>query len=136
MNLIAIQNKTCATSRYTENIRIQNMTNPENIAWSFTTTHSSNWHPLPSMSHMLDVSLFDMNPGSHHLMSRFFHLVNSLLLFFVFRQMTGHIWQSAFVALLHDGKTEKVIRHFKTALKIQPNYIGARQNLQMGERQY
>jgi tetratricopeptide (TPR) repeat protein len=49
---------------------------------------------------MLDVSLFDMHPGGHHLMSLFFHLANSLLLFFVFRQMTGKIWQSAFVAAL------------------------------------
>jgi hypothetical protein len=84
----------------TENIRIQSGINLNNIAWSFTTTHSSNWHPLTWMSHMLDVSLFDMHPGSHHLVSLFFHLVNSLLLFFVFRQMTGDIWQSAFVAAL------------------------------------
>jgi tetratricopeptide (TPR) repeat protein len=41
-----------------------------------------------------------MHPGSHHLVSLFFHLANSLLLFFVFRQMTGDIWQSAFVAAL------------------------------------
>jgi hypothetical protein len=84
----------------TENIRTQRGINLENIAWSFTTTHSSNWHPLTWMSHMLDVSLFDLHPGSHHLVSLLFHLANSLLLFFVFRQMTGDIWQSAFVAAL------------------------------------
>ena len=84
----------------TENNRIQNGINMESIAWSFTTTHSSNWHPLTWMSHMLDVSLFDMHPGSHHLVSLFFHVFNSLLLFFVFRQMTGDLWQSAFVAAL------------------------------------
>ena len=84
----------------TENIRIQNGINLENIAWSFTTTHSSNWHPLTWMSHLLDVSLFDMHSGSHHLVSLFFHLLNSLLLFFAFRQMTADMWQSAFVAAL------------------------------------
>jgi tetratricopeptide (TPR) repeat protein len=84
----------------TENIRVRGGITLENIAWSFTTTHSSNWHPLTWMSHMLDVSLFGMHPGSHHLVSLFFHLANSLLLFFVFRQMTGDIWQSAFVAAL------------------------------------
>jgi hypothetical protein len=52
------------------------------------------------MSHMLDVTLFGMNPGSHHRVNVFFHLVNSLLLFFVFRQMTGNLWQSALVAAL------------------------------------
>ena len=84
----------------TENLRVKNGLNAENIVWSFTTTHSSNWHPLTWMSHMLDVSLFGMNPGSHHLVNVFFHLANSLLLFFVFRQMTGDLWQSAFVAAL------------------------------------
>ncbi|MEJ2730330.1 MAG: hypothetical protein P8185_17810 [Deltaproteobacteria bacterium] len=84
----------------TENVRVKSGINLENIAWSFTTTHASNWHPLTWMSHMLDVSLFGMHPGSHHLVSLFFHLVNSLLLFFVFRRMTGDIWQSAFVAAL------------------------------------
>jgi hypothetical protein len=84
----------------TDNIQVQGGMNLENIGWSFTTTYSSNWHPLTWMSHMLDVSMFDMHPGSHHLVSLFFHLVNSLLLFFVFRQMTGYVWQSAFVAAL------------------------------------
>jgi hypothetical protein len=84
----------------TENLQVKNGLNPENIAWSFSTTHSSNWHPLTWMSHMLDVSLFGINPGSHHLVNVFFHLANSLLLFFVFRQMTGDSWQSAFVAAL------------------------------------
>ena len=84
----------------TENTSIQSGINLENIVWAFTSTDSSNWHPLTWMSHMLDVSLFGLHPGSHHLVSLFFHLVNSLLLFFVFRQMTGDIWQSAFVAAL------------------------------------
>jgi hypothetical protein len=84
----------------TENLRVKNGLNLESIAWSFTTTHSSNWHPLTWMSHMLDISLFGMNPGSHHLVNVFFHLANSLLLFFVFRQMSGDLWQSAFVAAL------------------------------------
>ena len=84
----------------TENFHVRTGLNLENITWSFTTTHSSNWHPLTWMSHMLDVSLFGMNPGSHHLMNVFFHLLNSLLLFFVFRQLTGKIWQSAFVAVI------------------------------------
>jgi hypothetical protein len=72
----------------------------QGLFWSLLSTHSSNWHPLTWMSHMLDVSLFGMNSGSHHLVNVFFHLANSLLLFFVFRQMTGDVWQSAFVAAL------------------------------------
>ena len=96
----------------TENPRVKNGINWENIGWSFTTTHCSNWHPLTWMSHMLDVSLFGLNPGSHHLVNVFFHLANSLLLFFVFRQMTGKIWQSALVAALfaiHPLHVESVV---------------------------
>ena len=49
---------------------------------------------------MLDVELFGMNAGAHHLMNLFFHLLNSLLLYVVFRMMTARVWQSGIVALL------------------------------------
>lgn len=72
----------------------------DSIIWAFTTGHSSNWHPLTWLSHMLDFQMFGLWAGGHHLTSLFFHIVNVLLLFFVFRKMTGNIWQSAFVAAL------------------------------------
>jgi Tfp pilus assembly protein PilF len=49
---------------------------------------------------MLDVELFGMNAGAHHLTNLFFHILNSLLLFMVFRKMTAQVWQSGIVALL------------------------------------
>jgi protein O-mannosyl-transferase len=70
------------------------------IAWAFTNSHSSNWHPLTWLSHMLDWQMFGLWAGGHHLTSLFLHIVNSMLLFFVFRKMTGNIWQSGFVAAL------------------------------------
>ena len=84
----------------TENFRVQSGFNLDNIVWSFTTTHASNWHPLTWLSHMLDISLFGQDPGSHHLINLLFHIANSLLLFFVFWKMTGDEWQSGFVAAL------------------------------------
>ncbi len=72
----------------------------ENIAWSFTTTHAANWHPLTWLSHMSDVQLYGLAPGRHHLTNVFFHIVNTLLLFIVFRKMTGDLWRSGFVAAL------------------------------------
>ncbi len=72
----------------------------ESITWAFTTFHAGNWHPLTWLSHMLDYQLYGLNPGGHHITNLFFHIANSLLLFFVFRKMTGHFWQSAFLALL------------------------------------
>jgi Tfp pilus assembly protein PilF len=72
----------------------------ESVIWAFGSTHASNWHPLTWLSHMLDVELFGMNAGAHHLTNLFFHILNSLLLFIVFRKMTAEVWQSAIVALL------------------------------------
>jgi tetratricopeptide (TPR) repeat protein len=72
----------------------------DSIAWAFTTTHVANWHPLTWLSHMLDCELFDLNSGRHHLTSLFFHIANTLLLFWVLNRMTKAVWPSAFVAAL------------------------------------
>lgn len=83
----------------------------ESIRWAFTATHAANWHPLTWLSHILDVEFYGLNPGQHHLTNVIFHIANTLLLFFVFRQMSGKIWQSAFVAglfALHPLHVESV----------------------------
>ena len=49
---------------------------------------------------MLDVQLFGLNAGGHHLTSLLFHVVNTLLLFLTLVRMTGASWRSAFVAAL------------------------------------
>lgn len=72
----------------------------ESIKWSFTAMHASNWHPLTWLSHMLDCQIYGMNPGQHHLTNVLFHILNTLLLFLVFKRMTGDLWQSGFVAAL------------------------------------
>jgi len=72
----------------------------KNLLWAFTSSYASNWHPLTWLSHMLDVQLFGMNPGRHHLANLLFHIANTLLLFVVFKRMTGYLWQSAMVAAL------------------------------------
>ncbi len=70
------------------------------VAWAFTTGRCGNWHPLTWLSHMLDVQLFGLNPGGHHLTSLLLHTADTLLLFFLLKQMTGALWRSAFVAAL------------------------------------
>ena len=72
----------------------------ESLKWAFTSTHAANWHPLTWLSHMLDVQLFGLKAGWHHLMNLLFHIVNTLLLFLVLHRMTKALWQSAFVAAL------------------------------------
>jgi hypothetical protein len=70
------------------------------LKWAFTTTQGGLWHPLIWLSFMLDYQLFGLNPGGFHLVNLFFHMVNTILLFIIFRRMTGVLWQSAFVAAL------------------------------------
>jgi tetratricopeptide (TPR) repeat protein len=84
----------------TENVHVKTGVTWENIVWAFTSAHSNNWHPLTWISHMIDVQLFGLDPGKHHLVNVFIHIVNSLLLFLLFRVMTKSIWPSAFVAIL------------------------------------
>lgn len=70
------------------------------IAWAFSSTRASNWHPITWMSHMLDCHLFGLDSGAHHLSSVFLHLANSLLLFVALRAMTGRQGLSWLVAAL------------------------------------
>ena len=81
------------------------------IAWAFSFESSTYWHPLTWLSHMLGFQIFGFNPGMQHLINLFFHIANTLLLFFVLKRMTGALWQSAFVAglfALHPLNVESV----------------------------
>ena len=84
----------------TKNQYIRSGLTQDNILWAFTDAYEGNWHPLTWISHMLDVQLFGMSPGMHHLASVALHICNALLVFGVFRRMTGEIWKSDFVAAL------------------------------------
>ena len=70
------------------------------VASAFTSPHASNWHPLTTISHMLDCQLYGLNAGGHHATNIVLHTIAVLLLFAVLRQMTGTIWRSAIVAAL------------------------------------
>jgi len=72
----------------------------QSVAWAFTTGREANWHPLTWISHALDISLFGLNSGWHHVSNLVLHVLNTLLLFGVLRRMTGSIWRSAFVAAI------------------------------------
>jgi hypothetical protein len=72
----------------------------EGLIWAFTHSHASNWHPLTTLSHMLDCQLYGLNAGGHHLTNVILHTISVLLLFLVLKQMTGALWRSAFVAAL------------------------------------
>jgi Flp pilus assembly protein TadD len=99
-------------NRYvTENPTVQAGLTWQGVSWAFTTLHVSNWHPLTWLSHMLDVELFGVNPGAHHVVNAVFHAANAVLVFLVFVKVTGATWRSAFVAALfavHPTHVESV----------------------------
>ncbi len=95
----------------TENRYVQDGITLKGIAWAFSEPHAHNWHPLTWLSHMLDCQVFGLKPGPHHLVSLFFHIANTLLLFLILHRMTNALWQSAFVAglfALHPLHVESV----------------------------
>ena len=60
---------------------------------------------------MLDCELFELDAGRHHITNLVFHILNTLLLFVVLKQMTGGLWTSGFVAAafaLHSLHVESV----------------------------
>ncbi len=83
----------------------------EGVKWAFTTGHASNWHPITWISHQLDCTLFGTGSGGPHLVSLFWHLANTVLLFLAVRSLTGARWRSLAVAglfALHPLHVESV----------------------------
>ena len=94
----------------TENSGVQQGLTPQTIALAFRSSYG-NYHPLTWLSHMLDCQLYDLNPLGHHLTNLLFHILNTLLLFWVIKRMSGFIWHSAFIAAvfaLHPLHVESV----------------------------
>jgi len=83
-----------------ENDQVKKGLTIDSIWWAFSSMHVGNWHPVTWLSHMLDVELYGMNAGAHHLTNVVFHMLNSMLLFLLLHRMTGALWRSAMVAAL------------------------------------
>src|SRR6266446_6973623 len=114
------------------NPAIINGLTPGNVQWAFTHVHAANWHPLTTISHMLDCQLYRLQPWGHHLTNIFLHAAAVILLFFALRELTINgrarppgapkatdgpavrpyqVWSSAFVAALfaiHPLRVESV----------------------------
>ena len=70
------------------------------VFWAFTNTVGGNWHPLTTISHMLDCQMYGLQPSGHHFTNVLLHSAAVILLFLALRQMTAALWQSFFVAAL------------------------------------
>ena len=94
-----------------ENAQVSSGLSVHNLAWAFTHSHSENWHPLTTLTHMFDCQLYGLNASGHHFTNVFLQSVAVVLLFFALRQLTGSLWRSAFVAALfaiHPLRVESV----------------------------
>src|SRR5437867_6318403 len=81
-----------------ENPSITRGLSMDGVIGAFTHAHARNWHPLTTISHMLDCQLFGLKAGGHHFTNVLLHSIAVVLLFLVLRQMTDAFWRSAFVA--------------------------------------
>jgi tetratricopeptide (TPR) repeat protein len=82
------------------NPRITQGITVDGVIGAFTHAHAHNWHPLTTISHMLDCQIYGLKAGGHHLSNVLLHTIAVLLLFLVLKQMTGAFWRSVFVASL------------------------------------
>jgi protein O-mannosyl-transferase len=73
---------------------------PGNIAWAWTTTDGSNWHPLTWLSLQLDASLFGPGPFGFHLDNIVQHALSAAVLFWFLCRLTAAPVPSFAVAAL------------------------------------
>jgi protein O-mannosyl-transferase len=95
----------------TENPLVTGGITAENIKGAFTKPHFFMWHPLTTLSHMLDCEIFGLNPAGHHFVSLVLHIINALLLLWILNKFGSPIWLSTFLAgvfALHPIQVESV----------------------------
>ena len=51
------------------------------LVYAFTQPVVGNWHPVTTLSHILDCQLFGVNAGAHHLVNATIHAANAVLVF-------------------------------------------------------
>jgi tetratricopeptide (TPR) repeat protein len=81
------------------------------VGWALTGPHAKLWHPLTSLSHLLDTTLFGVVPGPPHLGNVALHAASAWACFAVLLAMTGRFGPSAAAAMLfawHPARVESV----------------------------
>jgi protein O-mannosyl-transferase len=81
------------------------------IAWAFTNVDADNWHPLTTLSQMLDCELFGLRAGGHHFTNLLLHNISVVLVFLWLARLTGRTCPSFLVAAIfavHPQHVESV----------------------------
>lgn len=83
----------------------------DNIKAIFSTNVASNYHPLTILTYAIEYSFWEANPLIYHLVNVIIHLLNSILVYFLFFRLTINGTVSLVVSLLfavHPMHTESV----------------------------
>jgi len=94
-----------------ENFAIHSGWSIAGLKWAFTSFYMSNWHPLTWLSHMLDVSLFGLDPAAAHVHNVILHGLNSLLVYALLLRYCGNWLKASFLSvifLVHPLHVESV----------------------------
>ena len=81
------------------------------VRWVFTHAYAANYHPLTWLSHMLDVELFGLEPGSHQLVNAGLHALNTVLVLLFLAALFERGWAAGIGAALfalHPLRVESV----------------------------
>lgn len=81
------------------------------IIWAFTSIQVSLWIPVTWLSLMMDYEIYGLDAGGFLITNLIFHLLNTLLLFSIFRKSTKNYLCSFFIAALfaiHPLRIESV----------------------------
>jgi len=95
----------------TDNPHVRGGLSWANLVWAFTGAHFHMWHPLTTLSYLLDYELFGLKSFGYHLHNLILHLVNTVVLFWVLHRMTGALGASFLVAAVfavHPLQVESV----------------------------
>ena len=99
----------------TQNPHVRAGLNWETWAWAWTSLDEANWHPGAWISHLIDSSLYGVEPAGawgHHLTSLILHAINSGLALCVLYAYTRQLWPAALAAALyawHPLRVESVV---------------------------
>ena len=99
-------------NRYvTENPMVWSLSG-ENITNIFSTYYDGHYHPLTMLSMAIDYSIVGMKPWLFHAENIFFHLINTLLVFFFIRKLWGKFDVAVIASFLfgiHTFHVESVV---------------------------
>jgi tetratricopeptide (TPR) repeat protein len=84
----------------TGNVHVISGLRAADAGWALTSFERANWHPLTWLSLQLDAEIHGLSAYGFRVTNLLLHVANVVLLFWVWRRMTGAVGPSALVATL------------------------------------